>query len=309
MGVHASDAIHVSARVSDRPGMLSPYQKLYGKAPFPRLLPFLKPGFYHATRTLKSESKAQVCFFLNIGSNHPRDCCKVLLVSGRRSYTRDVTWEHPREAFAGLLPAAWAKDTPSSGPSLQEAQMPPEDGEVWHELAPVPSRTSPGLAKPSPVTSQPSPAPSPVPSRPSPVPSRASPVPSQPSPVPSRASQELVQPSPVRTSRASAGATQPSPVVPSRASPRPAQPSLVMSRASPGLAQPPQSQSLPLSHQFSGAGDGGEPQKLGRTRAQTARNQAGIDRSQTANDGVAQLGRTGGKPRAIREVCDMDCYL
>ena len=110
--VHASDASNVSARVSDRPGMLSPYQKLYGRAPLPRLLPFLKPGFHHVKRTLKSEPKAQVCFFLNSGSNHPRDCCKVLLVSGRRSYTRDVTWEHPQEAFAGLMPAAWGARTP-----------------------------------------------------------------------------------------------------------------------------------------------------------------------------------------------------
>ena len=147
--------------------------------------------------------------------------------------------------------------------------MPPEDGEVRHELAPVPS-TSPGPAQPSPVTSRTS-------------------------QVPSRASAELAQPSPVWTSRASPGSTQPSPVVPSRASPGPAQPSLVTSRGSPGLAQPPQSQSLPLSHQFSGAGDGGEPQQLGRTRAQTARNLAGIDRSQTVNDGVAQLGCTRGQ--------------
>ena len=29
--VHASDAINVSARMSDKPGVLSPYQKLYGR--------------------------------------------------------------------------------------------------------------------------------------------------------------------------------------------------------------------------------------------------------------------------------------
>ena len=74
--VHANDAINVSARVSDKPDMFSPYQKLYGRAPFPRLLPFLKPGFHHVKRALKSERKAQACFFLNSGSNHPRDCCK-----------------------------------------------------------------------------------------------------------------------------------------------------------------------------------------------------------------------------------------
>ena len=56
---------------------------------------------------------------------------------------------------------------------------------------------------------------------------------------------------------------------------------------------------------FSGAGDRGEPQQLGRTRPQIARNQAGIDGPQTVNDGVAQLGRTRGQPRAIRGVCNM----
>ena len=182
--VHASDAINVSARVSDKRHILSPYQKLYGRAPFPRLLPFLKPGFHHVERALTSEPKAQVCFFLNGGSNHPRDCCKVLLVSSRRSYTRDVTWEHPREAFAWLLPAdIWGKDTPSPGPSLSEAQMPPEDGEAWHESAPVPSSTSPGPAKPSPFTSRTSPEPSQVASQRSPVPSQPSPESAQPSPV------------------------------------------------------------------------------------------------------------------------------
>ena len=89
--VHASDAINMSARVSDKPDMLSPYKKVYGRAPFPRLLPCLKPGFHHVKTALKSEPKVQACFFWNSGSHHQRGCCKVLFVSGRRSYTRDVT--------------------------------------------------------------------------------------------------------------------------------------------------------------------------------------------------------------------------
>ena len=51
---------------------------------------------------------------------------------------------------------------------------------------------------------------------------------------------------------------------------------------------------------FSGADDSGEPQKLRRTRAQTARNQAGSYRPQTVNDGVAQLGRTRGQTACNR---------
>ena len=158
--MHAGDAINVSARVSNKPDMLSPYQKLYGRAPFPRLLPFLKPGFHYVKRVLKSDPRAQACFLFNSGSNHSRDCCKVLLVSGHRSYTRDVTCERPREAFVWLLPAAWGRDTPSPGPGLSEAQMPPEDGEVRYEPGPVPSRASPGPAHQSPVTSMTSTEPS-----------------------------------------------------------------------------------------------------------------------------------------------------
>ena len=215
----------------------------------------------------------------------PPEGLLLLLVFGRQSYTRDVTWKHPREAVAGLLLAAWGMNTPSPRSTLSEAQMPPEDTEVWYEPAPVPSRTSPGPEKPSPVTSRTSPEPSPVTPRASPVISRASPE-----------------------------SAQPSPVWKSRASPGPAQQSLVLSRASPGPAQPTQSQSSLLSHQeqhqhpalshqlprglmddFAGVGDGGEPQKLGRTRAQAARNQPEIDRPQTVNDGVAQLERTRGQ--------------
>ena len=205
--VHASDAINVSASVSEKPDMLSPYQNVYGRAPFSRLLPFLEPGFHHVKRALKSEPKAQVCLFLNSGSNHMRDFCKVLLMSGRRSYPRDVTWEHPREAFAGLLAAAWGKDTSSPGPSLSEARIPSENGEVWCEPAPMPSRTSLGTVKTSLFTS-----------RASQVTSQPSSVPSQPSPVPSMASPESAQPPPVWTSRTSPAPSQPS-GVPSRESP------------------------------------------------------------------------------------------
>ena len=60
--------------------------------------------------------------------------------------------------------------------------------------------------------------------------------------------------------------------------------------------QPTLSQQVPqkLRDYFSGAVDGGEPQQLGHTRRQTARNKKGIgNRPQNAGDGVAQqLGPT-----------------
>ena len=102
---YASDVTNMTARVKDKPDMLSPYRDFYGRAPFVRLLQFLKPGFRHVSRTETSKPKAQPCFYLSSGSNHAQDCCKVLLPNGYTSYTRDVAWEHPRKPFVGLLPA------------------------------------------------------------------------------------------------------------------------------------------------------------------------------------------------------------
>ena len=51
--------------------MLSSFQNLYGRAPFPRLLSFLNPGLHHEKRALKSEPNAKAGFFLSSGSSHP----------------------------------------------------------------------------------------------------------------------------------------------------------------------------------------------------------------------------------------------
>ena len=124
--MYASDVINMTARVGDKPDMFSPYRKFHGRAPFARLLPFLKPGFHHVRKTLKSEPKAEACFYLNGGNHHSADCCKILLVSGRRSYSRDVTWEHPRKPFIGLLPLEeGSSPPPSPSPSPPPSSSPP----------------------------------------------------------------------------------------------------------------------------------------------------------------------------------------
>ena len=66
-------------KVSVKPDLLSPFLTLCGGAPFPRFLPFFKPGFHHVKRALESEPKKQACFFLSSGSNHPRGASCVLL--------------------------------------------------------------------------------------------------------------------------------------------------------------------------------------------------------------------------------------
>ena len=231
-----------SARVSDKPDTLSPTQKIYGRATFSLLLPFLKPGFYHVKRALNSEPKVQV-YFLSSGSNHPRDCCKVLLVSGRRSYTRDVSWEHPQEVFAGLPPAALGGDSPSPVPLPTAVLIPREDEGVWYESAPIPSR--------SPVPAQPSSAPSRAP----PVPAQSSSAPSMTSLVPSRASPVASRPSPVP----SLAPLMPSPMSSPSTSPPPLQQQQQQTTLSRGVPRE-------LGDYFSGPVDEGEPQQLGQMR-------------------------------------------
>ena len=128
--MHASDAINMLVKVSETPDMQSPFQKLYRRAPFSCLLPFLELGLHNVKRTLESELKAQACFFLGSGSSHPRNCCKALLMSGRKSYTRDVICEHPGEASFGIVSPKWGGDPPSPPPLLSEALKLPEDERV-----------------------------------------------------------------------------------------------------------------------------------------------------------------------------------
>lgn len=93
----------MTARVNNKPDLLTPYRKFYGRAPFARLIPLLKPNFDHVTRTDKSKPKTQPCFFLRSDNNHAQDFCKVLFLNDFKFCTRDVTWEHPRKPSVRLF--------------------------------------------------------------------------------------------------------------------------------------------------------------------------------------------------------------
>ena len=58
------------ARVRDKPDMHSPYWNVHGRAPFARLLSFLKPGVHHVKRTPKSDPEVEACLYTNGGNNH-----------------------------------------------------------------------------------------------------------------------------------------------------------------------------------------------------------------------------------------------
>ena len=116
----------MTARVRDKLDMRSTYRKFYGRAPFARLLPFLKPSVYHVRRTLKTEPKVEVCIHLTGGSHQSADCSTIMLVSGRRLYSRDVTWENPRKTFVGFL--SLEEKRPPSPPSPSPGLLEPPGG-------------------------------------------------------------------------------------------------------------------------------------------------------------------------------------
>ena len=75
---------------------LSPHEIFYGSRPRLPLLPFLQPAYHRVPRQRKTDPRARMCYFLNFGYNHGRDCYRLLdAETGRVAYSRDVTWHHP----------------------------------------------------------------------------------------------------------------------------------------------------------------------------------------------------------------------
>lgn len=93
----------MTERIKNKPDVLSPFQTFYVRVPFARLLPFLNPSFRRVKIILKSES---AMLYLSSGSSLMQDHFKILLLSWFKSRARDVTWEHPRKPFVGLLPTS-----------------------------------------------------------------------------------------------------------------------------------------------------------------------------------------------------------
>ena len=75
---------------------LSPHEIFYGSRPRLPLLPFLQPAYHRVPRQWKTDPRARMCYFLNFGYNHGRDCYRLLdAETGRVAYSRDITWHHP----------------------------------------------------------------------------------------------------------------------------------------------------------------------------------------------------------------------
>ena len=88
---------------------LSPHVILYGSRPRLPLLPFLQPAYHRVPRQRKTDPLARMCYFLNFGYNHGRDCCRLLdAETGRFAYSRDVIWHHPETLW---ITPIWAAPT------------------------------------------------------------------------------------------------------------------------------------------------------------------------------------------------------
>ena len=91
----ASECLNRSGS-SANAGWLSPHEVFYGSRPPLLLLPFFHPAFYRTPRQRKTEPRDRVCYFLNFGYNHERDCYKLLdEETGKVVYSRNVTWHNP----------------------------------------------------------------------------------------------------------------------------------------------------------------------------------------------------------------------
>ena len=258
---YASDVINMTARVRDKPDMHSPYRKFHGRPPLSRLLPFLKPGFHHVRRTLKSEPKAEACFYLNGGNNHSADCCKILLMSGRTPYSRDVAWEHPRKSFVGVPPPEGKNSPPPPSPPPSPATPEPlGDTRAWFKPLPPSSPLPPQPPSPSPLPPPPPPPPSPSLSKPPssslPLPRPQSPppppLPPPPPTSPPLPPQQPLQPQLSRRAARELGSYNPDP-------------------EDDGM-QRGRTRGETVRHREAEAGPDGDDVQLGRTRDETARN-------------------------------------
>ena len=121
---------------------LSPHEIFYGSRSRLPLLPFLQPAYHRVPRQRKTDPRARMCYFLNFGYNHGRDCYRLLdAETGRVAYSRDVIWHHPE--------VPWITTPIRAAPT-----EPPRDIYV-----PMPQSVPVAAPSPAPVATPPAPAP------------------------------------------------------------------------------------------------------------------------------------------------------
>ena len=117
----ACDAMNRTA-TSANPERKSPHELWHGTVAPLRLLPFLKPGFYHHQRVQKHLPKALPCFYLGPARNHPRDAMRVLSARTHSVViTRDVTWLAVLPSGEVVLPQGLLDDEVAAEGEVEDA--------------------------------------------------------------------------------------------------------------------------------------------------------------------------------------------
>ena len=77
------------------------------------VLPFFQTAYHRVPRQRKTEPRANLCYFLNFGYNHGRDCSKLLDadIGKKVVFSRVFTWYHPEAPF--ILPATAVGNPPA----------------------------------------------------------------------------------------------------------------------------------------------------------------------------------------------------
>ena len=146
----ASEGFNRSATTANA-GMLSPHEMFFGSRPPMPILPFCQPAYHRIPRHGKLERQARLCYFLNFGYNHGRDCIKIMdAETGRIVHSRDVTWHQPREPLVSAAPTV-ESEVPQSPSGVT---MP---GYIY--IQPAPAATTAPAAAPVPASDNAAPAP------------------------------------------------------------------------------------------------------------------------------------------------------
>ena len=96
--------------------------------------PFLRPAYCRWKRPTKSHPRAESCFYLGPGIDHPSDSLRMLTRANKMVETRDVTWEATLSTGA---PSPWLPEMPEQGGTMDPEEVSESGGVDDYESAPT----------------------------------------------------------------------------------------------------------------------------------------------------------------------------
>ena len=125
----ACDALNHTTTAA-KPGNKSPHEMWYGTAaPAPH--PYLRPAYRRYKRPLWSHPRAESCFYLGLGIDHPSDSLRMLTRANKLVETREVAWEATHSTGA---PSPRLQEMPEQGGTMDLEEAPEAGG--WMTMDP-----------------------------------------------------------------------------------------------------------------------------------------------------------------------------